>query len=399
MKLNIRAASAVTAAVLAFTGLCSCNNSGSGDTPQSTSDNAQTTAAADSTQAAPETPDAHVYTEGTKFMVDGKEIFFSGGNTPWFKWNDFDGNMDESVWDKTFSDLADDHINCTRIWVNCEGDSIVNVDYDGEIDHINEGHWSDLDKLFAIAEKYKVYVMPTLLSFDHFKHKDWRALLNSKEFCDQYAEMYVEEFCRRYGDCDYIMGIDIMNEPDWVNENEECGQISWDTISYLLGKCADVIHKNTNKLVTVGTAMIKYNSDSMQGNKVADAYLKELTGLDGAYLDFYSVHYYSWMRPMWGFPCGMSPAEYGLPTDKPCMIGETSNDDEADCGMSMPEKYKSMYDNGWNGILVWMEPQKDQDPMWYRYDLTSEASNALYDYIPDKIDPLSVRESVLPDAA
>ena len=33
-------------------------------------------------------------------------------------------------------------------------------------------------------------------------------------------------------------GIDIMNEPEWVNENDECGQIPWDNFSYLLGKCA-----------------------------------------------------------------------------------------------------------------------------------------------------------------
>ncbi|MBP3856853.1 MAG: cellulase family glycosylhydrolase [Ruminiclostridium sp.] len=342
--------------------------------------------------------DAHIYVEGTKFMADGKEIWFSGCNTPWFRWNDFDGNMDEAVWDKTFSDLAADHINCTRIWVNCNGDSIVNVDYDGEIDHVNDAHWSDLDKLFAIAEKYKVYVMPTLLSFDHFKHSDWQALLRSKEFCDQYAEMYVEEFCRRYGDCEYIMGVDIMNEPDWVFENEECGQISWDNISYLLGKCADTIHNNSRLLVTVGTAMIKYNSDQMDGNKVSDEYLQKLTGLDGAYLDFYSLHYYSWMRPMWGFPCGMTPEEYLLEADRPCMIGETSNDDEKDCGMTLTEKYKSMYDKGWNGLLVWMEPRKDEDPMWYRYDLTREATNALYEYIPDLIDPLGAWET-LSDAA
>ena len=342
--------------------------------------------------------DAHIYVEGTKFMADGKEIWFSGCNTPWFRWNDFDGNMDEAVWDKTFSDLAADHINCTRIWVNCNGDSIVNVDYDGEIDHVNDAHWSDLDKLFAIAEKYKVYVMPTLLSFDHFKHSDWQALLRSKEFCDQYAEMYVEEFCRRYGDCEYIMGVDIMNEPDWVFENEECGQISWDNISYLLGKCADTIHNNSRLLVTVGTAMIKYNSDQMDGNKVSDEYLQKLTGLDGAYLDFYSLHYYSWMRPMWGFPCGMTPEEYLLEADRPCMIGETSNDDEKDCGMTLTEKYKSMYDKGWNGLLVWMEPRKDEDPMWYRYVLTREATNALYEYIPDLIDPLGAWET-LSDAA
>ncbi len=382
------------ASVLSFTAV-SCGN----DTTAQTVSTSKTSVSGSTTSAPePVKSDAHVYIEGTKFMVGGKEIWFSGGNTPWFTWNDFDGHMDEAVWDKTFADLASDHINCTRIWVNCNGDSIVDVDYDGEIDHVNKAHWRDLDKLFAIAEKYKVYVMPTLLSFDHFKYKYWQTLLKSKELCDQYAELYVSEFCSRYKDCDYIMGIDIMNEPDWVFENEECGKISWDNISYLLGKCADTIHKNSDLLVTVGTAMIKYNSDSIQGNKVSDEYLKKLTGLDGAYLDFYSVHYYDWMRSIWGFPCSMTPAEYGLPTDKPCMIGETANDDEDKCKMSLSDKYKSMYDKGWNGILVWMEPRKGEEPMWYRYDLTQKATNDLYAYIPEKIDPLGAWDT-LPDAA
>lgn len=366
--------------------LCGCRNGTAETVPAQTDTSVQTDAAS---APADNTADAHVYIEGTKFMVDGREIWFSGCNTPWYSWNDFTGSMDEAVWEKTFSDLAADHVNCTRIWVNCDGDSVVNVDYDGEIDHINDAHWTDLDKLFSLAEKYKVYVMPTLLSFDHFKHKDWQMLLKSKEFCDMYAQMYVEEFCKRYGDCDYIMGIDIMNEPDWVHENDECGRISWDDISYLLGKCADTIHNSCRLPVTVGTAMIKYNSEGLEGNMVSDEYLKKLTGLDGAYLDFYSVHYYSWMKPYWGFPCSMSPAEYGLAYDRPCIIGETSNDDEKDCKMALPEKYKSMYDNGWNGILVWMEPRKGEDPMWYRYDLTREATNAMYDTIPEKIMPFA----------
>ena len=397
MLKSIRHYAAAAAASFLALSAVSCGNSPA-QTGEGTTVPEDTGAAAGTVSSAEKT-DAHVYIEGTKFMVGGKELWISGGNTPWFKWNDFDGNMDEEVWDKTFAQLAEDHINCTRIWVNCNGDSVVNVDYDGEIDHVNEAHWSDLDKLFAIAEKYKVYVMPTLLSFDHFKTTDWQKLIQSKEFTDSYAKLYVEEFCKRYGDCDYIFGIDIMNEPDWVFENEECGQISWDNISYLLGKCADVIHKNSNKLVTVGTAIVKYNSDDYEGNKVSDEYLKQLTGLDGAYLDFYSVHYYGWQRPWFGFPCDKSPEEFKLPHDRPCIIGETSNDDEKETKMTLSEKYKTMYDKGWNGLLVWMEPRKDEELMWYRYDLTREAANAMYEYAPDKIDPLGVWGSPVPDAA
>lgn len=332
--------------------------------------------------------DPRVTVEGTKFMVNGKELWLNGVNTPWYSWNDFTGNMDEEIWEKTFAQLAEDNINCTRIWINCNGISIVKVAGSGKISEINQEHWTDLDKLFALAEKYGIYVMATLLSFDHFKTSRWQNLISSKEKADAYADGYVKEFCTRYGENPYLFAIDIMNEPDWVYENEECGKIDWDSLSYFFGKCAAVIHENCDALVTVGIGIIKYNSESYEGNKVSDEYLKQLTGLDGAYLDFYSTHYYNWQRPYFGFPFDKSPTDFGLDGEKPCVIGETSNDNAEAYNMTLPELYRSSYDNGWNGILVWMEPREDEEQMWYRYDLTAEATDEMADYIFDKIYPV-----------
>lgn len=346
---------------------------------------------------------ARVYIEGTKFMAGGNELWINGVNTPWKNWNDFTGSMIEGTWsgdlnirfwDEEFARLVSDGINCTRIWINCEGEGIVSLTENGEIQGINENHWDDLDKLFELAEKNKLYLMPTLLSFDHFKDTTgfgsgtrWRKLIVSKENANAYAETYVKEFCERYKDNEYIFAIDIMNEPDWVFENEECGQIDWDHLSYFFGKCASVIHENSDFLVTVGMGIIKYNSDKYEGNKVSDEYLAELTGLENSYLDFYSTHYYNWQKPWFGFPCDKSPKEFGIAEEKPCLIGETHNDDEAEIGMSLTEKYKSVYENGWNGIMVWMQ-FTDEDYVWYGYDYTREATSAMAEYIPEKIRPL-----------
>ncbi|MCI8603039.1 MAG: cellulase family glycosylhydrolase [Ruminiclostridium sp.] len=346
---------------------------------------------------------ARVYIEGTKFMAGGNELWINGVNTPWKNWNDFTGSMIEGTWsgdlnirfwDEEFARLVSDGINCTRIWINCEGEGIVSLTENGEIQGINENHWDDLDKLFELAEKNKLYLMPTLLSFDHFKDTTgfgsgtrWRKLIVSKENTNAYAETYVKEFCERYKDNEYIFAIDIMNEPDWVFENEECGQIDWDHLSYFFGKCASVIHENSDFLVTVGMGIIKYNSDKYEGNKVSDEYLAELTGLENSYLDFYSTHYYNWQKPWFGFPCDKSPKEFGIAEEKPCLIGETHNDDEAEIGMSLTEKYKSVYENGWNGIMVWMQ-FTDEDYVWYGYDYTREATSAMAEYIPEKIRPL-----------
>ena len=335
---------------------------------------------------------ARVEVDNMKFTVDGKELWINGVNTPWQNWNDFAGNMDEEFWDNELARLAEDGINCTRIWINCNGESIVKLNDSGEIQNINQKHWSDLDKLFALAKKHKIYLMPTLLSFDHFKEpkksgERWQALISDKKTADIYAEKYVKEFCEKYGKNEYIFAIDIMNEPDWVYENKECGQIGWDKLSYFFGKCAQVIHENSDILVTVGMGIIKYNSDKYEGNMVSDKYLSELTGSDKAYLDFYSTHYYNWQKTCFGFPCDKSPEEFGLTDGKPCLIGETHNDDESECGMTLSEKYKSVYDNGWCGIMVWMQTT-EEDYVWYRYDLTKLAVKTMEDYIPEKIHPL-----------
>lgn len=344
-----------------------------------------------------EAPSARVSVEGTKFVVDGKELWINGVNTPWYTWNDFNGKMDEAFWDKEFARLAADNINATRIWINCAGENIIRLKTTGEIKEIREGHWTDLDTLFAIAEKHGVYVMATLLSFDHFKDANggcdkWRALVSDKAMTDAFAENYVAEFCKRYGSCEYLFSIDIMNEPDWVNENAECGNISWENLSYFFGKCAAVIHENCDTLVTVGLGMVRYNSDKYAGNMLSDEYLKELTGNENAYLDFYSPHFYTWETPHFGFPFNQSPVDFGLDGTKPAIVGETSNDDESETGMSLTSKYKTSYDKGWNGIMVWMQPTEN-DPVWYEYGLTAEATNAMADYIPDKIYPIGKKEA------
>ncbi len=51
--------------------------------------------------------------------------------------------------------------------------------------------------------------------------------------------------------------------------------------------------------------------------------------------------------------------------------------------MSLTEKYKSVYENGWNGIMVWMQSIPEQDYAWYGYDFTKASTSAMAEYIPE----------------
>lgn len=384
MLFNFKKISAIALSAMLALSVTACGK----DAPEAEQTVSETTAVTE----APEAVSARITVDGTKFMVNGKEWWSNGVNTPWHKWNDFSGQMDEEHWDKTFALLAENNINSTRIWVNCNGESIVRLKSTGEPQAVNDAHWTDLDKLFALAEKHQVYIMATLTSFDHFKepnggYDQWRTLLQTKEYTDLYAEMYVKEFCTRYGANEYLFSIDIMNEPDWVTENAECGKIGLEHLAYFFGKCAATIHENCDTLVTVGMGMPKYNSDKYSGNHLTDEFLKEITGNENAYLDFYSPHYYGWMKATYGMPFDQTPTDYGMDGTKPCVVGETPNDDESTLGISVTDKYLKSHENGWNGVMVWMEPRDDEETGWYRFDLTAAATNKMAETIPDKIYP------------
>ncbi len=346
-------AAAITASITA--GCSKSNDSTPADEPavSAITSDADNTAAASS-----ENEDYEKYkvsVEGTKFVVDGKELWINGVNTPWDNWNDFGGNFDAQFWDEHFAQLHESGVNATRVWVNCAGMSIVRLRSDGTVQAVDEQHWTDLDTLFELAQKHDIYIMATLLSFDHFKdtnagHKNYRALIQSEEATQSYIDSYVLPFVERYGNNPRLFSIDLMNEPDWVKENEECGKIGWEHLSRFFAQITAAIHENSDELVTVGLGMVKYNSDKYDGNYVSDEFLKELAG-DNAYLDFYSPHYYFWQNSFLGYPFEVTPTEFGLDGTKPVVIGESAVVNES--GRTPEQDYENAYNNGWNGVMAW----------------------------------------------
>jgi hypothetical protein len=303
-----------------------------------------------------------VKVKGTNFIVDDEIIFMNGVNTPWDKWNDFGGDYNESFWDSHFKKLHENGINSSRVWVSCNG-LHVKIDTSGKVKGPTDKYWTDLDAFFAMAEKNGIYIMATLMSFDNFKdegqpYMSWRALLSNEKNMDSYVETYVIPFVKRFSKYPSLWSIDLCNEPDWIHENDQCGQLDWEPISKLFAKCAAAIHENSDVLVTIGFGMIKYNSKKYEGNFGADDYLKKLADNPKAYLDFYSPHFYEWEAEWFGFPFDTDPISFGLDGTKPAVIGEfpatgmTSNT-KGSKKMDGNECYVNTYKSGWNGIMAW----------------------------------------------
>lgn len=300
---------------------------------------------------------------GTDFVVDGKKIYLNGVNTPWDNWNDFGGDFDVKFWKEHFALLKESGINACRVWISCNGDVGIDIDDKGYVSGATGSHWSNVDKLFQIADENGIYIMATLMSFDHFKntynnYEKWRKMVKSDSNVDSYINNYVIPFCKKYDKYDSLFSIDLCNEPDWVYENDESGKIDWSILCKLFAKEAAAIHENSDILVTIGFAMTKYNSDKYEGNHGSDKYLQSLYNNKNAYLDYYSPHFYEWEATWFNFPFDKSPVSFGVEDGKPAVVGEfpatgMTDKTEGSKNMDGSECYVGLYNNGWNGAFAW----------------------------------------------
>jgi len=314
-------------------------------------------------------------TGNNEFAVDGKRIWINGVNTPWNNWNDFGGSYSNSWWDNEFARLRKAGINATRIWINCNNhNKAITIDDDGIVNGASKKHWADVASLFKLAKKHKIYIMATITSYDHFKGSQaskWRAMITSKSASHSFVDNYMIPFLNKFKDNPYLWSIDIMNEPDWLHENSECGNISWDNISYFFAINAVAIHENSQVLVTVGVTYPKWNSDDYKGNKLSDTYLQNLYNNPKAHLDFWSPHYYDWKGEWFGVPHYLSPygklkgnkdtgwtGGVGLDPSKPAVIGECSAKGTGKGLYGLKDNtiitdFEQAYLNGWQGVMPW----------------------------------------------
>ena len=311
---------------------------------------------------------ARVRVNGSDFEVNGKKLWINGANAPWINWNDFGGSFSFMEWNDHFKALHDSGINCARVWISCNGEVGMEIDDDGSFKGATEQHWKDLAELFSIAEANQVYIMATVQSFDHYKDDEnvddsqekfsaWRKLIQDDAKTDSYINNYIVPLVKTFGGSDYFFSVDLCNEPDWVFENSECGNIDWEHLSAYYAKAAAAIHANSDVLVTVGLGMPKYNSDSKQGNKISDGYLKSFIedgsgyNKDMAFVDFNSTHWYPWEENSGlGNPFKQTPEEFGLDTDKPAVIGECPGTPQ---NIALADEYQAAYDLGYDGVLAW----------------------------------------------
>ena len=304
--------------------------------------------------------DARIRVSGHELNVCGRPIFMNGANTPWDRWDDFGGNYDATFWSEHYAELHDAGVNSSRVWITCSGTVGIDIAADGTVLGATPEHWEHLDSFFAIAQERQIYVMATLMSFDHFEDgaaSRWRAWLASDAAIDSYVENYLIPFLERYGQSPYLWSIDLINEPDWVYERWD---ISFERLRAYFARGARAIHENSDVLVTVGMGSPKYNARCPGCQQaISDAQLREAVNDPAVYLDFYSPHYYEWVGELWGNTLYDSPAGTSFPLDKPAMIGEFPA--RGTLGHTLTEDIEAAFSYGWQGTMPWTSNGVDEN--------------------------------------
>jgi hypothetical protein len=307
--------------------------------------------------------------DGTTFVRNGSRIYLNGVNTPWDHWNDFGGasgwnDYDSQWWDTEFKKLADAGINSCRVWITCDGANDGFIYANGQIEGMTDAFWRDCDDLLRLARKHRIYLMATMMSFDHTEsgraHFDiWRSTLSDPDVKQAFIDNFLLPFVQRYRDDPWLYAVDLRNEIEWIHESSHLGALSWEHLQDFVARSAAAIHDSGSPvLVTMGTASVKWNSASFEGNYWSDTALQGRYDSPSAYLDFYQLHYYDWMHPWFGAPIhDRSPESFGL-TDRPVVVGEMpihpSQFGGAGTALSVLEAFEFMHRSGYAGHYPWM---------------------------------------------
>lgn len=319
------------------------------------------------------------FSQDKKHLIyfEGKPFFINGINVAWNKFGGDVGNhhqwgtLYDSEWfEKLFSDCEEYGINCVRLWIHTDGRANPEFENDGYVKGVDADFYPALDDIFLRAKNHGILIMPCLWSFDMCKDSRETAGMYAGNHADLITDSlktvsYIDEvlipMVKRYDSQCNLFAWEVCNEPEWHMPRP--GDKKWPDITEVTVKemqrftamIAAAVHKNSQKMVTTGSASIKWNSDvhPATGNWWSAQALQNTFQDKEAYLDFYQIHYYDWMHE-WKFdPFNTDfPYEYWK-LDKPCLIGEQPGSLVKDTIYSNTEKIKNAYENHYAGHMFW----------------------------------------------
>jgi hypothetical protein len=320
---------------------------------------------------------------------NGKAYYINGVNVPWnqfgsdagshYQW----GHLYNSAWFETFFTQCQQYgVNCVRWWVHCDGRSSPEFNDSGYVTGLDATFLTDFEDILARGQTHHVMVMPCLWSFDMTKDNTGGAgkyggkhsdLIRSTLKTQSYIDNALVPMVTRFANTPNLFAWEIINEPEWSVSDIGAGGagdvVLKAEMQRFCGMIAAAIHSHSNKMVTVGSAALKWCSPRVGPavlNMWSDSALKAACNSNAmAVLDFYQVHYYDWMNNAdWGYdPFQLSPAKTPAwwQLDKPVLVGECPGTNGI---YTVAQLIANCYGNGYCGIMPWSYNANDGAGTW-----------------------------------
>ena len=308
--------------------------------------------------------------------ISGSSFFVNGINIPWrYFGKDFGGvgqeRYDGGYFERTFIELEEHGVNAVRVWLHCDARFSPTFDRSGLVSGLPRHFIEDFLDFLDRAEQHHIMVIPVLWTFELADRQNRNAIIASEEVLQSYIDHALLPLLAATKERCNILAWEIMNEPEWMMDIPYGGTtnevFSAEVVQRFIGRQADAIHQSTDHRVTVGSAGLRFltNLHFRAHNYWHDTELQaqNLT-CQGAYLDFYSVHYYKWaLEPLSPFKQSCSE----LAIDKPVLIGEFGQHKRKNT-LELLELAKQ---NGYAGTMPWSMNANDGVGRWtdYREDL------------------------------
>jgi hypothetical protein len=314
----------------------------------------------------------------------GKAYYINGINVPWNAFGSDAGThyqwgalYSPSFFTTFFQECKTYGVNCVRLWIHCDGRTSPEFDAAGNVTGLDTNFLSNLDDILRIAANNNVMVMPCLWSFDMTKDFTGSAgmyagkhagLIQDSSKTRSYINNALIPMVKHTANACNLFAWEIINEPEWSisGPGTTVQLVSAAEMERFCAMIAEAIHLNSNKMVTVGSACLKWCSSRQppaESQFWNDSSFKAVYNKPQAFLDFYQIHYYDWMfNADWGydpFQAGKTPAYWKL--DKPVLIGESP----AAAGQyTMKQMVDSAFAHGYAGIMPWSYNANDGVGTW-----------------------------------
>jgi hypothetical protein len=351
-------------------------------------------------------------TTGYLFPWEGGEWFLSGVNMPWSfidkdgngipetsgygsdfgtveAWNNFNAFDSDHV-EEIFKELNRNGVNTVRWWVFADGRAAPEFNIFGSVTGLDGNFLSNMEEAITLAEKHDIFIVFVLWDFEMMKSIQWNEgawiaghtdLITNTNYTDSFiSNALIPMLNHKTSSNGYTIGYhpnvlawEVINEPEWGIEevqkakesqpdgrDEDIITAEREEVQQFVAKISLAIHQNSNQLVTVGSASLKWNAyhdkvPGAEGNWWSDAALQTALGQTNpdAALDFYQIHYYKWMvGETYDYsPMGNSFESAGL--DKPTVVGEFPAIGITTTNETASQILTGVYNNHYAGAWAW----------------------------------------------